>query len=80
MLPSYTDNGVDRVSALGSTRLTTDGSKAIQFSSNYKPFGPQHGASGSEKVKYVGKWQDSPTGEKWRGLRERLSLNRLNRM
>ncbi len=30
--------------ALGSTRLTTDGAKLIQFSSNYKPFGPQHNA------------------------------------
>lgn len=44
-----------------STRLTTDGIKIIQLSSNYKPFGPQYGASGSEKFKYAGELEDSPT-------------------
>jgi RHS repeat-associated protein len=47
--------------ALGSTRKTINHIQFEQFSSNYKPFGPQYGATGSEKVKYTGKWEDSPT-------------------
>jgi RHS repeat-associated protein len=47
--------------ALGSVRKTINHIQLEQFSSNYKPFGPLHGASGSEKVKYTGKWEDSPT-------------------
>ena len=32
-----------------------------QISSNYRPFGPQYDASGTETVKYTGKREDSPT-------------------
>ncbi|MBI2183589.1 MAG: RHS repeat-associated core domain-containing protein [Thaumarchaeota archaeon] len=47
--------------SLGSTRLTTSASKLQLFASNYKPFGPQHNANSTEKIKYTGKWEDSPT-------------------
>ncbi len=48
--------------ALGSTRLVTTGSTTI-FSTNYQPFGPQYGASGTDPTyKYTAKPQDSSTG------------------
>ncbi|MBI2184784.1 MAG: RHS repeat-associated core domain-containing protein [Thaumarchaeota archaeon] len=47
--------------SLGSTRLTTSASKLQLFASNYKPFGPVYNQSGTEKVKYTGKWEDSAT-------------------
>jgi RHS repeat-associated protein len=47
---------------LGSTRLVTTSSATDDFSSNYKPFGPQYGASGVEVFKYVGQLHDTVTG------------------
>jgi RHS repeat-associated protein len=47
---------------LGSTRLTTTPAAGNNFSSNYKPFGPQYGASGVEVFKYTGQLHDTVTG------------------
>ena len=55
--------------AYSSTRLTTNGAKVVQFSTNYRPFGPQYSASGSAKVKYAGKREDSPTKLYYMGAR-----------
>jgi RHS repeat-associated protein len=47
---------------LGSTRLVTTGS-TTNFSSNYTPFGPQYGSTGTDPTyKFTGKPQDTPTG------------------
>jgi len=47
---------------LGSTRLVTTGS-TTNFSTNYKPFGYQYGASGTDPTyKYTGKPLDQATG------------------
>jgi RHS repeat-associated protein len=55
--------------ALGSSRLVTTGS-TTSFSSNYQPFGPQYGASGSDPTyKYTDKPQDAATGLYYFGAR-----------
>jgi RHS repeat-associated protein len=55
--------------ALGSTRLVTTGS-TTSFSTNYQPFGPQYGATGTDpNYKYTGKPQDTPTGLYYYGAR-----------
>jgi RHS repeat-associated protein len=55
--------------ALGSTRLVTTGS-TTSYSSNYLPFGPQYGASGSDPIyKYTDKPQDAVTGLYYFGAR-----------
>jgi len=55
--------------ALGSTRLVTTGS-TTSYSSNYQPFGPQYGASGSDPTyKYTDKPQDAATGLYYFGAR-----------
>ncbi len=47
---------------LGSTRLVTTGS-TTSFSTNYQPFGPLYGATGTDpNYKYTGRPQDSSTG------------------
>ena len=54
---------------LGSTRLVTTGS-TTSFSTNYEPFGPQYGASGTDPTyKYTGKPQDTATGLFYYGAR-----------
>jgi len=54
---------------LGSTRVVTTGS-TTSFSTNYQPFGPQYGASGTDpNYKYTGKPQDLPTGLYYYGAR-----------
>src|SRR5207247_361988 len=55
--------------AVGSTRLVTTGS-TTSFSSNYQPFGPQYGVSGTDPTyKYTAKPQDSATGLYYFGAR-----------
>jgi RHS repeat-associated protein len=55
--------------ALGSTRLVTTGS-TTSYSSNYQPFGPQYGASGSDPTyKYTDKQQDPATSLYYFGAR-----------
>jgi len=44
---------------LGSTRLKTNATGDVVYESNYKPFGPSHGESGSEEYKYTGKHEDT---------------------
>lgn len=44
---------------LGSTRLKTDSNGNSIYDTNYIPFGPVHGESGSEEFKYTGKHEDS---------------------
>jgi hypothetical protein len=46
---------------LGSTRLKTDSNGNSIYDTNYIPFGPAHGESGSEEFKYTGKRED-PSG------------------
>jgi RHS repeat-associated protein len=46
---------------LGSTRLVTSGSSQV-FSSDYVPYGVEHGASGSEEYMYTGMLYDAATG------------------
>jgi RHS repeat-associated protein len=53
----------------GNTRLVTQGS-STSFSSNYQPFGPQYGASGTDPTyKYTEKPQDAATGLYYYGAR-----------
>jgi len=54
---------------LGSTRVVSDPSGVVRFSSSYKPFGPSHGESGHETHKYTGKPQDSATALYYFGAR-----------
>ncbi len=54
---------------LGNTRLVTSGGSTT-FSSNYQPFGPQYGPTGTDPTyKYTGKPQDSATGLYYYGAR-----------
>jgi RHS repeat-associated protein len=53
----------------GSTRLVTTGS-TTSFSTNYQPFGPQYGATGTDPTyKYTEKPQDMATGLYYYGAR-----------
>lgn len=56
------------VDHLGSTRLKTNSTGDIIYSSNYEPFGPSSGESGSEDYRYTGKPED-PTGFYYFGAR-----------
>jgi len=47
------------VDHLGSTRLRTDASGSVTYSSNYEPYGPGYGESGSEEFRYTGKQEDT---------------------
>ncbi len=54
---------------LGGTRLVTKGTQT-DFSTNYKPFGPQYGATGIDPVyKYTGQQHDAATGLYYYGAR-----------
>jgi len=53
---------------LGSTRLKTNSTGGIVFSSNYIPFGPAYASEGNEEFKYTGKHEDS-TGLYYFGAR-----------
>lgn len=54
---------------LGGTRLVTKGTQT-DFSTNYKPFGPQYGASGVDPAyKYTGQQHDSATSLYYYGAR-----------
>jgi len=44
---------------LGSTRLKTNSTGGIVFSTNYKPFGPSYAEIGTEEFKYTGKYEDT---------------------
>ena len=44
---------------LGSTRLRTDSTGGVVINTNYQPFGPGYGESGSEEFRYTGKREDS---------------------
>jgi len=44
---------------LGSTRLKTNSTGGIVFSTNYKPFGPSYAETGTEEFKYTGKYEDT---------------------
>jgi RHS repeat-associated protein len=54
---------------LGSTRLVLTGSLTVAFSSNYVPYGPNYGPSGSEVFMYTDKPYDSVTGLYYFGAR-----------
>ena len=56
-VPFYCHTG-----ALGSTRLTPDASHSILFSDNYRPFGQDNSASGSERYKFTCKPVSQTTG------------------
>ncbi len=56
------------VDHLGSTRLKTDASGNVIYGSNYEPYGPEYGESGSEEFRYTGK-QEDPTGLYYFGAR-----------
>jgi RHS repeat-associated protein len=56
------------VDHLGSTRLKTDASGNAIYESNYEPYGPEYGESGSEEFRYTGK-QEDPTGLYYFGAR-----------
>ena len=43
---------------LGSTRLKTDSTGVLIYESNYEPYGPGSGESGSEEYRYTGKHMD----------------------
>ena len=47
---------------LGSTRLVSTSGAGTYFSSNYQPFGPTYGSSGTWSFLYTGALQDSSTG------------------
>ncbi len=48
--------------ALGSTRLVSTATVTTQSSTNYEPYGPLYGSTGSETFKFTGKLQVSSTG------------------
>ncbi len=54
---------------LGSTRLTMTSTVTVSFSTNYIPYGPNYGTTGSEVFQYTGKPFDSPTGFYYEGAR-----------
>lgn len=54
---------------LGSTRLVMTSSLTVAFSSNYVPYGPNYGSSGSEVFMYTDKPYDSATGLYYFGAR-----------
>ena len=56
------------VDHLGSTRLKTNSSGGVVYESNYEPFGPSSGESGSEDYRYTGKHED-PSGLYYFGAR-----------
>ena len=56
------------VDHLGSTRLKTDASGNAIYKSNYEPYGPEYGESGSEEFRYTGKQEDA-TGLYYFGAR-----------
>ena len=56
------------VDHLGSTRLKTNSTGDVIYGSNYEPFGPSRGESGSEDYRYTGKPED-PTGLYYFGAR-----------
>ena len=56
------------VDHLGSTRLKTDASGNVIYESNYEPYGPEYGESGSEEFRYTGK-QEETTGLYYFGAR-----------
>ena len=53
---------------LGSTRLQTNSTGDMVYSSNYEPFGPEYGESGEETYRYTGKPEDN-TGLYYYGAR-----------
>lgn len=53
---------------LGSTKLKTNCTGGVVYGSNYEPFGPGFGESGSEDFRYTGKMED-PTGLYYYGAR-----------
>lgn len=53
---------------LGSTRLKTNSTVGVVCESNYEPYGPGSGESGSEDYRYTGKHED-PTGLYYFGAR-----------
>ncbi len=55
--------------ALGSTRLVSTATVTTQFSTNYKPYGPLYGSTGSETFKFTGKPLDSATAPYYFGVR-----------
>ncbi|MFH2112437.1 MAG: RHS repeat-associated core domain-containing protein [Candidatus Bathyarchaeota archaeon] len=56
------------VDHLGSTRLKTNSTGGVIYESNYEPYGPEYGESGSEEFRYTGK-QEDPTGLYYFGAR-----------
>ena len=56
------------VDHLGSTRLKTAANGSAIYESNYEPFGPSSGESGSEDYRYTGKQEDT-TGLYYYGAR-----------
>ena len=56
------------VDHLSSTRLKTDGNGDSIYDTNYVPFGPAHGESGSEEFKYTGK-RENLSGLYYYGVR-----------
>jgi RHS repeat-associated protein len=46
------------VDHLGSTRLKTNSTGGVIYESNYEPYGPEHGESGSEEFRYTGNQED----------------------
>jgi RHS repeat-associated protein len=56
------------VDHLGSTRLKTNSTGGVVYESNYEPYGPGCGESGSEDYRYTGKRED-PTGLYYYGAR-----------
>ena len=56
------------VDHLGSTRLKTAANGSSVYESNYEPFGPSSGESGSEDYRYTGKHED-PSGLYYFGAR-----------
>lgn len=51
-----------QVDALGSVREATGGIGTILFASNYEPYGPMYGTSGSDLLKYTGRTLDGIIG------------------
>ncbi len=56
------------VDHLGSTRLKTNSSGGVVYESNYEPYGPGIGETGTEEYRYTGKRMD-PTGLYYYGAR-----------
>ncbi len=54
---------------MGSVRLVTSSSESTLFSSDYRPYGPTYGASGTAAFEYTTKPTEESTGLYYSGAR-----------